>query len=229
MAEPSGTASCPICNKPVPLEAMNNHIDICLLPGGKELHSEKLGDEPRLLISTSLATNPSQSFSVDTPQLQPVQSSLFRKRSSPSTSPSSSSSNSSKQSFLSFSQTSQPHLSTGTTAKPPPAKARKFARSTSVGTKQSSTDTDRHERTVYAASTSSPASYKESGYKSHDGNRKTSSELSCPLAELMRPYTIDDYVGQENVIGKNAILRTILESGNVPSLIFWGPPGCGKV
>ena len=104
MAESSGAASCPICNKPVPLEAMNNHIDICLLPGGKELHGEQLGDESRLPSSTSLATNPSQSFSapVYTSQLQPVQSSLLRKRSSPSTSPSSSSSSSSKQSFLSF-------------------------------------------------------------------------------------------------------------------------------
>ena len=57
----------------------------------------------------------------------------------------------------------------------------------------------------------------------------SSKELSRPLAELMRPLSIEDYVGQESVIGKNAILRTILESGEVPSLIFWGPPGCGKV
>ena len=64
---------------------------------------------------------------------------------------------------------------------------------------------------------------------SHDGKERTGSDRSAPLAELMRPATIDDYVGQESVIGKNAILRTILESGNVPSLIFWGPPGCGKV
>ena len=45
----------------------------------------------------------------------------------------------------------------------------------------------------------------------------------------MRPSSIEEYVGQESVIGKNAIFRTILESGEVPSLIFWGPPGCGKV
>ena len=66
---------------------------------------------------------------------------------------------------------------------------------------------------------------------SHSGKEKRtgSDPASAPLAELMRPATISDYVGQESVIGKNAILRTILESGNVPSLIFWGPPGCGKV
>jgi len=57
----------------------------------------------------------------------------------------------------------------------------------------------------------------------------TPKELSAPLAEVMRPSSIDEYVGQEGVIGKNTILRSILESGQVPSLIFWGPPGCGKV
>lgn len=57
----------------------------------------------------------------------------------------------------------------------------------------------------------------------------TPKELSAPLAEVMRPSSIDEYVGQEGVIGKNTILRSILESGEVPSLIFWGPPGCGKV
>ncbi len=54
-------------------------------------------------------------------------------------------------------------------------------------------------------------------------------ELTAPLAELMRPKTIQEFVGQEGAIGKNSILRSVLESGQVPSLIFWGPPGCGKV
>ena len=51
----------------------------------------------------------------------------------------------------------------------------------------------------------------------------------APLAHLVRPTSIDEFVGQEGVIGKNSFLRTILETGDVPSLIFWGPPGCGKV
>lgn len=52
---------------------------------------------------------------------------------------------------------------------------------------------------------------------------------SVPLADVMRPKLIEDYIGQEKVIGKESILRKIFETGNVPSLIFWGPPGCGKV
>ena len=54
-------------------------------------------------------------------------------------------------------------------------------------------------------------------------------DLQAPLAELVRPSSIEEFVGQESVVGKNAVLRSILETGQVPSLIFWGPPGCGKV
>lgn len=49
-----------------------------------------------------------------------------------------------------------------------------------------------------------------------------------PLAERMRPATLDDYVGQQHLIGDKAILRRAIESGNLPSLILWGPPGVGK-
>ena len=45
----------------------------------------------------------------------------------------------------------------------------------------------------------------------------------------MRPSSMEHYVGQEKVVGGSAVLRGILETGQVPSLIFWGPPGCGKV
>ncbi len=49
-----------------------------------------------------------------------------------------------------------------------------------------------------------------------------------PLAERMRPSTLDDYVGQQHLVGQNAVLRKAIESGNLPSLILWGPPGVGK-
>jgi len=51
---------------------------------------------------------------------------------------------------------------------------------------------------------------------------------SAPLAERLRPKTLDDYIGQSHLVGKNAVLRKTIESGNVPSLILWGPPGVGK-
>lgn len=44
----------------------------------------------------------------------------------------------------------------------------------------------------------------------------------------MRPRTLDDYIGQEHVVGKNAVLRQMIESGHISSFILWGPPGVGK-
>jgi len=49
-----------------------------------------------------------------------------------------------------------------------------------------------------------------------------------PLAERMRPKTLDDYVGQKHLVGQGAVLRKAIESGSLPSMIFWGPPGVGK-
>ncbi len=52
--------------------------------------------------------------------------------------------------------------------------------------------------------------------------------MSTPLAERLRPNSLDDYIGQEHLIGKTAVLRKAIESGIIPSMIFWGPPGVGK-
>ncbi|MBQ1970505.1 MAG: replication-associated recombination protein A [Paludibacteraceae bacterium] len=49
-----------------------------------------------------------------------------------------------------------------------------------------------------------------------------------PLAERMRPQTLDDYIGQKHLVGENSVLRRMLESGRVSSFILWGPPGVGK-
>ncbi|MCU0420276.1 MAG: replication-associated recombination protein A [Cyclobacteriaceae bacterium] len=49
-----------------------------------------------------------------------------------------------------------------------------------------------------------------------------------PLAERMRPARLEDLAGQEHLVGKDGIIRKAIESGNVPSMILWGPPGVGK-
>lgn len=49
-----------------------------------------------------------------------------------------------------------------------------------------------------------------------------------PLAERMRPRTLDQYIGQEHLVGKDAVLRRMIESGHISSFILWGPPGVGK-
>src|SRR5688572_13169662 len=50
----------------------------------------------------------------------------------------------------------------------------------------------------------------------------------APLAARMRPRTLDEYVGQEHLVGLGKILRRLVEAGQLPSVIFWGPPGTGK-
>lgn len=49
-----------------------------------------------------------------------------------------------------------------------------------------------------------------------------------PLAEILRPSTIEDYIGQSHLVGQGAILRNAIENDSIPSMILWGPPGVGK-
>ena len=49
-----------------------------------------------------------------------------------------------------------------------------------------------------------------------------------PLAERLRPKTLDDYIGQKHLVGKDAILRKMIDAGRISSFILWGPPGVGK-
>ena len=49
-----------------------------------------------------------------------------------------------------------------------------------------------------------------------------------PLADLLRPQTLDEVYGQEHILGENAVLRRLIESGKVPNMVFYGPSGTGK-
>ena len=52
--------------------------------------------------------------------------------------------------------------------------------------------------------------------------------MAQPLAERLRPRTLDDYIGQKHLVGEGAVLRKMIEAGRVTSFILWGPPGVGK-
>ena len=52
--------------------------------------------------------------------------------------------------------------------------------------------------------------------------------MSEPLAERMRPRTLDEYIGQKHLVGEGAVLRRMIDSGHISSFILWGPPGVGK-
>lgn len=66
--------------------------------------------------------------------------------------------------------------------------------------------------------------------KKHDDDTGSlfAQEVPQPLAERLRPQTLDEYVGQKHLVGKGKILRRLIENDQVSSMIFWGPPGVGK-
>ena len=49
-----------------------------------------------------------------------------------------------------------------------------------------------------------------------------------PLAERLRPKNLDEYIGQEHLVGPGAVLRRMIDAGKISSFILWGPPGVGK-
>lgn len=62
-----------------------------------------------------------------------------------------------------------------------------------------------------------------------DLSPRTLLTIDKPLAEILRPNTLEEYFGQSKVTGHQTLFRSLLDSQEIPSLILWGPPGCGKV
>ncbi|XP_008301308.1 ATPase WRNIP1 [Stegastes partitus] len=81
------------------------------------------------------------------------------------------------------------------------------------GVKRSLTDAERGE---------------ESGRTARDSAPQTLFKTGKPLADQLRPNTLDEYFGQNKVVGQQTLLRSLLDSQEIPSIILWGPPGCGK-
>lgn len=61
-----------------------------------------------------------------------------------------------------------------------------------------------------------------------DHSRREYLQTAAPLAERMRPRTLDEFVGQEHVVGSDSVLTRAISAGHVPSMVLWGPPGSGK-
>jgi putative ATPase len=68
----------------------------------------------------------------------------------------------------------------------------------------------------------------EGGVRAESGAAAWSHNHAAPLAERLRPGSLDEVVGQEALIGPSGVLRRALRSGKLPSIVFWGPPGSGK-
>ena len=61
-----------------------------------------------------------------------------------------------------------------------------------------------------------------------DENLAEDMKVNAPLADRMRPRTLDEFLGQSEIFGSGKVLRSLVERDEIPSMIFWGPPGCGK-
>ena len=68
----------------------------------------------------------------------------------------------------------------------------------------------------------------DTGTNLFDTNKKESMQKNAPLAQRMRPQTLDEILGQEHIIGPGKLLRRAIETDKLSSIIFWGTPGCGK-
>ena len=61
-----------------------------------------------------------------------------------------------------------------------------------------------------------------------DNNRKEQLKTIAPLAARMRPKNFKEFIGHQNIVGESSSLRKSIQSGKIPSMILWGPPGTGK-
>ena len=61
-----------------------------------------------------------------------------------------------------------------------------------------------------------------------DENLQKDLAKNAPLADRMRPRNLDEYIGQEEIVGPDTLLRKAIQDDELPSMVFWGPPGCGK-
>uniref|UniRef100_A0A8C6V4T4 WRN helicase interacting protein 1 n=1 Tax=Neogobius melanostomus TaxID=47308 RepID=A0A8C6V4T4_9GOBI len=68
----------------------------------------------------------------------------------------------------------------------------------------------------------------DSACNNRDMARRSLFTIDKPLAEILRPKSLEEYFGQNKVVGEHTLLRSLLETQDIPSFILWGPPGCGK-
>lgn len=212
MMPQANNVDCPICGVSFPVCAVNEHANKCLT--SKETASS--ADE--IAGMKNLERNPSSTHS-----LSAKAADLFGKRPGNTLSMTSPPSGARKRS-LSNNSLNSPHLA-GKSNKNTSFKRLKSNEGKDISEMtRNSLNGPIHSGTKEAVSfhrSSSSFSQKKVGDKS-----KTSQFM--PLAELMRPKTLEGYVGQSKVLGSSSLLRTLLEAEEIPSMIFWGPPGCGK-
>ncbi|XP_047445084.1 ATPase WRNIP1 [Mugil cephalus] len=201
---------CPVCFKDFTDVTINGHLDECLLKSVTDSST-----------STADETGP------------PVKKSRISAEAVNKPVPSSSSSSSSSASSMPASQSSATFSMFQTNKSKASAQSERNGLFTSKqqspsgpvnkGVKRLLTESEPGEQNA----TGSPKSQTSVSSLEHASPQALLSS-SKPLAEMLRPQTLEDYFGQSKVVGHQTLLRSLLDSQEIPSLVLWGPPGCGK-
>ncbi|MEQ2160890.1 hypothetical protein GOODEAATRI_004137 [Goodea atripinnis] len=198
----SDSVQCPVCFKDFTPETINGHLDACLLSGAAD----------------SSPSNAAESGPpVKKPRIsEPVNDSV-------SSSSSMAGTQSSSALFAVFQNKGK--LDVG-----PDRSAVLNSKRSPVSTLSKGTKRVLAEAGSGSAAMETPSgSNGETEMTSNRLSARTLFSLNKPLAEVLRPNTLEDYFGQNKVVGQKTLIRSLLESQEIPSLILWGPPGCGKV
>lgn len=208
-ATASDSVQCPVCSKDFQSDMINGHLDVCLLKGDTDT-------ENGVPTAPDGSGPPGKKFRVETAHLNPPvkNSAVVSSAGAPSFSLFSKfKANKTNVSPRGERNTLFPSMQTGGTV-------------ANKGFKRSLLSEDGPTGVEHLESQPSVSSG-QTLKATHDVSPV--SKMDKPLAETLRPNTLDEYFGQSKVVGEQTLLRSLLESQEIPSLILWGPPGCGKV
>ncbi|XP_068427180.1 ATPase WRNIP1 [Clinocottus analis] len=205
MASAPDAVQCPVCLKDFSSATINGHLDACLLKGGTDRGPSKATDESE----------------------PPLKKSRISAEAEPPT-PDSSAAGAPTSLMFSLFQTNNKSKVSG-----PGERNGLFPSKQPVATAVNK-GVKRNVSGEAGPGVTEDLKSQASGFNGQ--SLKASGELSPltlmtsskPLAEMLRPNTLEEYFGQNKVVGQQTLLRSLLDSQEIPSLILWGPPGCGK-
>ena len=226
MSQTSNRVDCPICGRSFSAAFVNEHVNKCLNTTEPSLATSAGG---QIEVDSG---NKSPAIGDDSfPDRSPV--TLSKRRTSNGKAGLAGSPQLQTTSALNILKRSSSNLAGKSNSNPP---LKKLKSQETTATSKSPENRKADHNPLFTSGSKKPVSSQNSNSyfpdrKSKDSRKTQKSKASqfTPLAERMRPKTLSDYVGQTQVLGNNSLLRTLLEANEIPSMIFWGPPGCGKV
>ncbi|XP_076001043.1 ATPase WRNIP1 [Genypterus blacodes] len=204
------SVQCPVCLKDFTNDKINGHLDVCLLNTDRRPPADEESEPPVKKQRVSLAASPSGS-AVNKPVVSSSSSSeifsMFRGNKSTKVS-----SQSERNGLFSMKQS-------------PTSAVNKGVKRTLLNEADSGPSGVENPISRTSLPPQGPTAR---GSGSDVLSVHTLLTTNKPLAEILRPNTLDEYFGQNKVVGQQTLLRSLLDSHEIPSLVLWGPPGCGK-